>query len=79
MAPERCLLDTQGYKHTPRICNTYCLSVSKLRYNYDVYLALPADVRVTYFEQKKNCGLKGKGRSERETEAQADRQFIWMC
>jgi hypothetical protein len=24
MAPAHCMLDTEGYKHTLRICNTYC-------------------------------------------------------
>jgi len=28
MAQEHCVLDTQGYKHTVRICNTYCSSTA---------------------------------------------------
>jgi hypothetical protein len=28
MAHAHCTVDTQGYKHTPRLCNTYCFSTA---------------------------------------------------
>jgi len=30
MAHAHCMLDTQGYKHTLRICNTYCSSTTTM-------------------------------------------------
>jgi len=37
-----CMLDTQGYKLTPRICNTYCFPtttmVARTRLNATLYL-----------------------------------------
>jgi hypothetical protein len=30
LAHAHCLLDTQGYKHTLRICNTYCFSTATM-------------------------------------------------
>jgi len=26
----RCILDNRGYKHNPRICNTYCFSTAQM-------------------------------------------------
>ena len=41
-AHDHCMLDTQGYRHTPRICNTYCFStatmVARTRLNVTLYL-----------------------------------------
>jgi len=30
MAHAHCVLCTKGYKHTPRICNTYCFSTTTM-------------------------------------------------
>jgi len=30
MAPAYCMLGTQGYKHTLRMCNTYCISTTTM-------------------------------------------------
>jgi hypothetical protein len=30
MTHARCMLDTQGYKHTLRICNIYCFTAAKM-------------------------------------------------
>ena len=42
MAHEYCMLDTYGYKHTLRICNSYCIStailVTRTRLNVKLYV-----------------------------------------
>jgi hypothetical protein len=30
MAHGHCMLDTEGYRHTHRICNTYCFSTATM-------------------------------------------------
>jgi len=44
MAHAHCILDTQGYKHTLRICNTYFIStvtkVARTRLNVTLYVHL---------------------------------------
>ena len=38
MAHAHCMMDTQGYKHTLRICNTYCFSISTTRLSVTLYV-----------------------------------------
>ena len=42
VAHAHCMLDTKGYKHTLRICNTYCFStttmVARTRLNITLYV-----------------------------------------
>jgi hypothetical protein len=47
MAHAHCMLDTEGYKHTLRICNTYCLSTSTV--------VARTPVNVTLHVQRLSC------------------------
>ena len=42
MAHAHCMLDTQGYRHTLRMCNTYCFSrepmVTRTRLSVTLYV-----------------------------------------
>jgi hypothetical protein len=53
MAHAHCMLDTQGYKHTHRICNTYCFStatvVAGTRLNVTLYVHCLSCYMLKYF------------------------------
>ena len=62
IALAHCMLDTYGYKHTPRICNTYCCSCNNGGTNspqcYDICsLHCLSFLNTTYFpvRQKSAC------------------------
>ena len=40
MVHVHCTLDTEGYKHTLRICNTYCLSIATVVTRMRLYITL---------------------------------------
>ena len=54
MAVEHCMLDTQGYRHTLIICNTYCFSTATM------VTRTRLSVNYTYIACRINFGIGGK-------------------
>ena len=60
MAHARCVLDTKGYKHTLRICNTYGSSIAKMavrtRFNAKLHVHRLSCIHLMYLRKKsKQC------------------------
>jgi len=60
MAHAHCMLDTKGYKHTLRICNTYCFSaattVARTRLNVTLHVhCLFLNTKLGPFDCKRMC------------------------
>jgi len=69
MAYAHCMLDTYSYKHTLRICNTYCFStslmVSRTRLNVTLYIQY-TDCIVNVFWGQRNLVLHLKDGKSKE-------------
>ena len=60
MVHAHCMLDTEGYKHTLRICNTYCFSTT-LGFTKapDCYVTRTVPVLLVMVKYCMPCALQG--------------------
>jgi hypothetical protein len=49
MEHAQCTLDTHSYKHTPRKCNTYCLSTAEWLHDLRLKIALYNKLSVLHY------------------------------